>query len=127
MSFIDVDQKRNIIVDDTTKALLYQVNTSVLRAVGIDSNLFVYDTLHGCFQHVAAVYDLVKFPTSQDVAAASGIDYYRQATVSVTFPTAKIAQAAANDHLRRLQFVVENYDSQPTNFPGETLVTLKGV
>lgn len=126
MSFIDVDQRRTTSADDPSGAILYRVQTSVTRAVGITADLFVYSVVDQSFQHVATLYDTTRWPVGYDAAVAQNLDFYRLSTVEVTFEEGATAQAAAEDHLRRLRLVVADHDAQPADFPGETIVTIEG-
>lgn len=125
MAFVDIDQRR-LVVTDETPAVLYRVQTSVARAVGIDAELFVYSVLGQSFQHVASLYDAKKWPATYADAVSRGLDFYRAAAVELTFEDPAEAQAAALDLRRRLGLVVADWNAQPADFPGVTIETIGG-
>jgi hypothetical protein len=126
MSFIDVDQKLSPVLDDVNRVTAYRIQMTVLRAIGIDSELFVYRTSDAVYQYVAALYDLKKWPADRQEARAQGLDFYRAPGVDLTYQDGALAQVAAGDIQRRLTLVVKDWDNQPNSFPSESVVTIQG-
>ncbi len=126
MSFIDVTQYRSERLNDKTQNIEYVVNTLVTRAVGIDSNVFVFKVTDNSFQYVATLYDMKKWPITREEAISKTFDFYRKDQVEVFFPTVVVADEAAKHHLSRISLLRKDWDAQSTNFVGTTVVTIKG-
>lgn len=99
----------------------YQVDDSVTAATGIATEVFVFKTTGGTFDHVATVLDMLTYPNTQAAAALAGQSFYRQASVSRTFTSIAEAQDFASSLISRMRTLASEYDLVVTAFVGATV------
>lgn len=120
---IELYQEKSVI-----EGPLYQVVTSVKYVSGIDRNIFVYETETGIYSHVATVWDMAQWPSTQREAQLNLKDYYRDDSSTVTYPVASIAADAAVYIEDRVRFLAAQSEISDTEFEGsETIIIDEGV
>lgn len=97
---------------------LYRVNTSVVHVMGINRNVFVFNTETQVFEHVATTWDMENLPIGRDAAVNADADYYRQDAVSVDYETETVGTEAASYTLGRLQSLATAYQIMKESFVG---------
>lgn len=117
---ITYDEERTI-----EEGNLYQVKQSVTASVGIDTNVYVFNTDDETFSRVAVVYDMEKIAsTSKAEAETAGEPCYRSDTVTKAWESIDTAIEFSNYNRTRLQWLVDEYDTFVTSFVLEDPVTI---
>lgn len=88
---ISLHQTTQVTSDDDGAS--YQVTNVVESARGIDRELFVYRTDTQRFDHYATPADLAVIPTSLDLATANRLPFYRQESLTRSWPSLELMQA----------------------------------
>lgn len=100
----------------------FKVTFTVIDVVGIDFEVFVFDTEHGTFSRVASVYDMEVYPTSQSEAVSSELAYYRSKTVEKSFDTVNAAVNFETVTKNRLNTLADGWDTAANNFDSDTTI-----
>jgi len=98
---------------------LYRTYTKVIHTVGIDQNIFVFNTETQEFSHVATTWDMENFPTSHTEAEALPTDYYRQSECTKDYTEESVASAFATYTRGRIEFLARQYAGMQEDFIGE--------
>lgn len=103
---------------------LYRVQDTVTASVGIQQQVFVFETSDQSFNRIATVDDMLSLPTSQAQAVIDGKDYYRLNTVTKDYESLKTAEDAATTIVNRIKLLLVEYDAAVNAFVGTTTETL---
>lgn len=102
----------------------YRVDSTVVAAVGMPLEVFVYRTEDGSYNRVASVADVMQLPATRAAAQAQRVGFYRQATVSITWDTQAEAEAFSRTVREKLARLAKEYDVALARFVGTTLEIL---
>jgi len=101
----------------------YRVKFTVIEAIGITPDVFVYDTEHNVFLNVASVYDMESYPADRATAQTAGLRVYRASAVERTYQTVRGATGFEIITRNRLKILVTEWNSISATYPGTEYYT----
>ena len=99
----------------------YRVTFEVVSASNIEPAVFVFDTEHGRFSHVAMVYDMENYPVGQALAEYNGILFYRSPYGFVEYTELSQAIYFENVTKTRLKILSDAWSRVTDVFSGTTV------
>lgn len=99
---------------------VFTVKITVIDVVGIEFDVFVFDTEAGTFSRVASVYDMEAYPVSQAKAVLLNSPYYRIRVAEKSFDTIDAALDFETVTKNRLNILAEVWDAAVNDFTTDT-------
>lgn len=96
----------------------FKLTITVIDAVNIPLELFVFDVGHDAFMNVATVYDLETYPAGKAAAVTATLGYYRASTVVKTCSTVLDATLFERVTRERLKTLCVAWDGVAASYPG---------
>jgi len=97
---------------------LYRVQTTVSYAVGIQPQIFVFNTELNTFSRVSTVYDMNDLVPDRNRALLEARDYYRASACDVSYETVEAAEEFVTYTAGRIQSLVTAYNQATSSFEG---------
>lgn len=92
MSAVSLTLHQTTSVTPASGGASYQATSVVEASFGIDKAVFVFKTDTQGFDHYATPADLESVPVSRDLALAERLPFYRQDSLTRTWPTLSLMQ-----------------------------------
>ena len=103
----------------------YRSDTAVTSTVGIDQEIFVFQTADDVFSHVASVWDMDNIPATKADALTAGSDTYREIQVVRDFAGIDDAQNFSDYTRARTQLLATEYNELSEGFEGSVDYTIE--
>jgi len=101
----------------------YRVKFTVIEAINITADVFVYDTEHNVFLNVASVYDMESYPASRATSQTQGLRVYRASAVEKTYDTVRGATGFEIITRNRLKILATEWAAISATYPGAEYYT----
>jgi len=97
---------------------LYVVKNEIISSTDIQPELFVHEVQTGAFSHVATVWDIQHYPTTEAEAIAESLPYYLSATGTRSYSVLRDAVLFEGYVVGRLRSLLRDYDIAVNEFEG---------
>lgn len=104
---------------------IFRSDTAVTSTVGIDQEIFVFQTADDVFSHVASVWDMDNIPATKASAITAGSDTYRETQVVRDFAGIDDAQNFSDYARARTQSLATEYHTLSEGFEGSADYTIE--
>lgn len=111
MPAVSISLHQTTTVTPASGGASYQATNVVEASFGIDRAVFVFRTDTQGFDHYATAADLAVVPVSRDLALAERLPFYRQDTLTRTWPTLELMQMDLNNTQVRLRALARDHAS----------------
>ena len=108
-----------LVVREVPASDQFKLTVTVIDAVNIPLELFVFDVGHDAFMNVATVYDLETYPVGKTAAVDATLGYYRASTVVKTYDTVLDATLFERVTRERLKTLCVAWNGVAATYPGE--------
>jgi hypothetical protein len=101
----------------------YRVTFSVIEAINIPPQVFVFDTEHQLFSRVASVLDMEVFPASRTAAITASLAFYRTTSVARVSDTVNDSTEFELVTRNRLTILSTAWNAIGATYPGSEYFT----
>lgn len=103
---------------------VFRVQMTIIEAIDISFDVFVFTVSDEVFSHVATVYDLETWPASKAEADNANLQSYRGRDITVDFDTPLEATTFKAQVLYRLRVLTNHWQEVLDDFDSSSIVTI---